>query len=131
MPRWLARLFGNRGEKLAAKYLERAGYRILARQFTCRAGEIDLIALDGGTVVFVEVKSRRSDAAGHPAEAVTEKKQSQMVRAALFYLKRYNLLEQPSRFDVVAIVWPADNAQPEITHYRNAFSPAGQGQFYS
>ncbi len=128
---WLARTFGNRGERLAAKHLRRQGYTIIARQYTNRFGEIDLIARDGEITVFVEVKTRKSDAAGHPAEAVTAHKQRQLTRVALGYLKQQRLLESPARFDVVAILWPDDGSTPSLTHYRNAFAPVGDGQMFA
>lgn len=125
--RWL----GDRGERLAVRFLRRQGFRILHRQYAGKSGEIDLVARDGETIVFVEVKTRKSDAAGHPAEAVTPAKQKQLTKLALAYLKRYNLLEHPARFDVVAILWPDDGGRPEITHYRNAFEAVGTGQMFS
>jgi putative endonuclease len=126
------RLFGDRGERAAARHLRRQGMRILARQHRSRLGEIDLIALDRGTVVFVEVKTRRSDAAGRPEEAVTPAKQRQLTRLALEYLKRRGWLGRRSaRFDVVAVTWPAGRAKPEITHYRNAFEPVGVESMFS
>lgn len=131
MAGWLRKLLGNRGERLAARYLRRLGYRILARQYSNRWGEVDLIALDGSCLVFVEVKTRRSDAAGHPVEAVTYEKQRRLTAAALVWLKRHRLLENPARFDVVAVVWPDGSRTPEITHYRNAFEPVGSGQMFS
>ena len=127
----LARWLGDRGERAAARYLRRQGFKILARQHSNRLGEIDLIALDGDCVVFVEVKTRRSDSAGLPVEAVTPEKQRQLTRLALAWLKQHNLLENRARFDVVAILWPENSREPEITHYRNAFEPVGFGQMYS
>ncbi|MGD9855326.1 MAG: YraN family protein [Planctomycetaceae bacterium] len=126
----LNRLMGNRGERAAARFLRRHGFRILARQSRSRIGEIDLIALDGDTVVFVEVKTRSSHTAGHPSEAVTFSKQRQLTRAALAWLKRRRLLNQRGRFDVVAITW-SDSGPPQIEHYRNAFEPSGSGQMFS
>lgn len=128
---WLTRWLGDRGERAAARYLRRQGFKILARQHSSRLGEIDLIALDGDCVVFVEVKTRRSDAAGHPVEAVTPDKQRQLTRLALAWLKQHNLLEHRARFDIVAILWPEGARHPEIQHYRNAFEPVGFGQMYS
>ena len=96
-----------------------------------RFGEIDLIALDGPTLVFVEVRTRRSLQAGHPAESITTEKQARLTRAALAFLKQKGLLEQPSRFDVVAVTWPEDSRSPRIEHYKNAFEPIGRGQLYS
>jgi putative endonuclease len=131
MPGWIGKLLGNRGERLAARFLRRQGYKILARQYSNRFGEIDLVALDGESIVFVEVKTRRSGSAGHPVEAVTHVKQSKLTRAALAFLKRHRLLERSARFDVVAILWPKGAKHPEIDHYRNAFTPVGFGQMYS
>ncbi len=126
----LNKLLGNRGERAAAKYLKRQGYRILARQSRSRIGEIDLIALDGDTVVFVEVKTRSSHAAGHPSEGVTPAKQKQLTRAALVWLKHRRLLNHRGRFDVIAITW-GDGSSPVIEHYKNAFEPVGTSQMFS
>jgi putative endonuclease len=119
---WLRRLFGNAGEQEAARYLQGKGYEILARQLRNRAGEIDLIARHEGRIVFVEVKTRRSHIAGHPAEAVNRRKQQQLGRAALLWLKQHQLLNAPCRFDVIAITWQAASA-PHIEHYLAAFEP--------
>jgi putative endonuclease len=133
---WLAnrlrpQALGPRGEEAAARHLKRLGYHILARHCRSRLGELDLVAADGRTVVFVEVKTRRSTDAGLPAEAIDQDKQRRLTRAALAYLKAQGLLEHAARFDVVAIVWPVDSRHPEVEHYQNAFSPPGQGQFFS
>ena len=125
------RLLGDRGERKAARFLRRKGYKILARQYSGRLGEIDLIALVEKTVVFVEVKTRRSDTAGLPFEAVTPAKQKKLTNLALVYLKRHGLLEYRARFDVVTVIWPEKAKQPEIEHYQNAFEPVGFGQMYS
>lgn len=131
MRRWWQRLLGSGGERAAARFLKKQGYRIVARGYSSRLGEIDLVALDGDCLVFVEVKTRRSNAAGRPDEAVHLDKQKRLTRAALAYLKRHGLLEHSARFDVVAIVWPPEARRPEITHYKNAFEPTGFGQMYS
>ena len=131
MRNWLTRLFGDRGEREAARYLRRKGYKILARQYRNRLGELDLIALDGTWIVFVEVKTRSSVSAGHPVEAVTPAKQAQLTRLALVYLKEHGLLEHRARFDVVAVTWPKDARQPEIVHYCHAFPAAGEGQMFA
>lgn len=127
----LNRLFGNRGERTAARFLRKQGMKVLHRQYRNRLGEIDLIASDGDAIVFVEVKTRSSREAGDPVEAVTFTKQRQLTKLALAYLKRYGLLEHAARFDVVAILWPDAGGKPEITHYRNAFEPVGSGQMFS
>ena len=131
MRRFWNKLFGDRGERAAAKFLKRQGYRIVQRNYSTPWGEIDLVALDGNTIVFVEVKTRASLIAGRPEEAVTLEKQKTLTRMALSYLKKYKLLECPARFDVVAIIWPDDNSPPEIRHLRNAFEPTGKWQMFS
>jgi putative endonuclease len=121
------RLLGERGEREAARFLRRQGLRVLLRGYRTRSGEIDLIAREGDILVFVEVKARRR---GVPAEAVTAEKQRRITLAALDFLRRYGLLEQRSRFDVVAIVWPDDRRAPQIDHIRNAFEAVGHGQMF-
>lgn len=119
------RELGARGEQLAAAFLQSRGFRIIARSSRDRLGEIDLVALDGRTVVFVEVKTRRSHARGHPADAVDTVKQRRLSRLALAWLKGRGLLEVATRFDVVAITWPVDNETVAIDYYRNAFESSG------
>lgn len=126
-----AKSLGDRGEQVAAQFLTKLGYRIIATRFRTSLGELDLIAQDGDCIVFVEVKTRRSNDAGAPFEAVGRAKQAQLTRLALAYLRRKGLLERPARFDVVSIVWGADAAEPQVTHYRNAFEPSGRGQMFS
>lgn len=122
---------GVRGEWAAAKFLKRLGYKIVARAQRTLLGELDLVAVDGRTVVFVEVKTRESHDAGHPFEAIDEHKQQRMTRAALGYLKRHGLLEYPARFDAVAVTWPAGAKRPIIEHIQNAFEPPSRGQMFS
>jgi putative endonuclease len=131
--RWFApKSLGQRGEDFAARYLKRLGYHIVGRQVDLRVGELDVVAVDGRTVVFVEVKTRTSDAAGAPAEAVDDLRQERMTRAALAYLKSHGLLEYPARFDVIALVWPDGARTPSVEHIQNAFPAAGgRGQFFS
>jgi putative endonuclease len=121
------RLLGDRGEQEAARYLDRQGLRILQRGYRTDLGEVDLVALDGDVVVFVEVKARRQ---GTPAEAVTPEKQRRLTLAALHFLKKHQMLDQRSRFDVVAIIWPDDRNAPEIEHIRDAFEAIGRGQMF-
>ncbi len=121
------RLLGDQGEQAAASYLRRQGLRILRRGYRTDHGEIDLIALEDNVVVFVEVKARRQ---GVPAEAVTPEKQRRLTLAALHFLKKHSLLEQRSRFDVVAIIWPEDQNLPQIEHIRDAFEAVGRGQMF-
>ncbi len=98
-----------------------------ARGYRTRYGEIDLIARDGDTLVFVEVKSRRQ---GVPAEAVTLEKQRRISLAALHFLRKHGLLDVRCRFDVVAIVWPDEHGAPEIEHIPNAFEAVGRWQMF-
>jgi len=114
----LRKLLGREGEDRAAKFLAKRGYRILERNYRTRSGEIDLIALDRGVVVFVEVKTRTSDAFGAPELAVTPQKQQRMLKAALGYMKYKKLHQVPCRFDVVAI---SGAAGPEVELIQNAF----------
>jgi putative endonuclease len=114
----LRKLLGRTGEDRAAKHLAAQGYTILERNYTAPQGELDLIALDNGTLVFVEVKTRTSDAYGAPELAVDRRKQERMVKAALGYLKRKKLHQMPCRFDVVAVSG-ADGDTVQLI--RNAF----------
>jgi putative endonuclease len=110
---------GKTGEDLACRELERRGYAILARRYRRRSGELDIIARDGPTIVFVEVKARESCAFGEPADAVTPLKRRRIVRLALNYLMRHHLAAAPCRFDVVAITF--DAAPPRVELFQNAF----------
>ena len=129
--RWRApRPLGEQGEAVAARFLRRIGYKIVARGHRDRIGEIDLVAVDDRTVVFVEVKTRRGASAGHPAEAVDAEKQRRLSRAALGFLRRHDLLEHAARFDVIAVVWPEKKGQPVIEHFQNAFPAVGSWQMF-
>lgn len=125
------KLFGDRGERAAAKFLKRQGFRIVQRNYSTPWGEIDIVAVDGTTIVFVEVKTRSTVVAGRPEEAVTFDKQKKLTQMALAYLKKHRLLEHPARFDVVAVLWPEDAHEPEIRHIRNAFETVGKWQMFS
>jgi putative endonuclease len=94
---------GREGEELAAAFLRARGYTILARNFRCRAGELDIIALDARTLVFTEVRTRRGWAQGSALESVSVAKQRQVVRVAELFLARHHLHTHPVRFDVVAV----------------------------
>jgi putative endonuclease len=112
------KLLGKEGEDRAARFLSKQGYRILERNYRTRSGEIDLIALHQGMVVFVEVKTRTNDAFGAPELAVTPPKQRRLVNAALGYIKHKKLHQVPCRFDVVAI---SASAEKELELIQNAF----------
>jgi putative endonuclease len=111
---------GRRGEALAAARLEQEGYRILDRNPRGGGGEVDLVADDRGTVVFVEVRSRASIRFGGAAASVTREKQARVSRAALAYLAARGWLERPARFDVVAVEGEAGAERLEVI--RDAFA---------
>lgn len=121
------RTIGERGELAAARFLRQAGLKILTRGYRNRFGEIDIVALDGDTLVFVEVKTRRSHSAGHPAEAVDDRKQQQIVRLANAFCRRHGATGCRCRFDIVAVTWPSDVTEPIIDHIPGAFVAAGIG----
>jgi putative endonuclease len=136
LKRWVAWRFppktlGQRGEAAAARFAKRLGYKIVAQGERGGLGELDLVAVDGKTIVFIEVKTRRSHDRGHPAEAVGREKQRRLTRLALGYLKRHGLLEYPARFDVIAVTWPSDQKRPQIEHIIGAFEPEGRGRMFA
>lgn len=128
---WWRRWFGNRSERAAARFLKRLGYRILARNYSCPQGELDLIALDGSCIVFVEVRSTEQGETTRPALSVDAAKQRRLTDLALHYLQRHRLLGKPARFDVLAVSWPPDQREPEITHHPHAFEAVGRFQMHS
>ena len=122
---------GQRGELAAARFLRSSGYKVVAGGFRRRFGEIDLVAIDDQTLVFVEVKTRASAAAGQPVETVDHRKQQRLVQTALAFMKRRRLLECRARFDIIGIVWPDPSESPRLMHYPSAFESSSFGQFYS
>ena len=117
------RELGRRGEAVAEAFLRARNYTIVARNFRCRAGEIDLVALDGGVVVFVEVRSRRGDRLGTPLESVDGRKQARVARVAEYFCAAHGWLERDARFDVVGIRFDAE--PPAVEHVRAAFGVGG------
>lgn len=115
--------FGDRGEALAAEYLEEQGYRILDRNYRFERSEIDLIAFspdEFAELVFVEVKTRSGLGFGRPEESVSDAKRRHIVRAAQAYLHERRLEKARCRFDVISIVLRADE-QRDIEHFKRAF----------
>ncbi|HJV35714.1 YraN family protein [Geomonas sp.] len=114
---------GEVGESIAATFLTGQGFSIVERNFRCVCGEVDIIAREGRTIVFVEVKCRKNANYGPPQLAVTPFKQRQISKAALVWLSKKRLYDADARFDVVAIVLHQHDL-PEIEHIRNAFELA-------
>lgn len=112
-------VFGKTGEDLACKELERRGYAIVARRYRRRRGELDIVARDGQTLVFVEVKTRHGRLFGEAAEAVTIAKRRRIVALALDYVTRHRVGKCPCRFDVVSVQFDAD--LPVIEVFKSAF----------
>ncbi|MHB8092544.1 MAG: YraN family protein [Syntrophales bacterium] len=113
---------GKRGEELAAVYLAKVGYRIIERNYRCIFGEIDIVAEEGGSIVFIEVKSRRSIAYGDPQLAVGARKQKKISMVALNYIEEKHQHSRNARFDVVAVkILPAGTT---IELIKNAFELA-------
>lgn len=110
---------GDEGEDFTCEYITRMGMKILARNYRFGKEEIDIIARDGKTCVFIEVKARNADLHGMPAEAVTPYKQRAIARTALAYLKTHALLDCSVRFDVAAIY------QGKMDYIKNAFDTTG------
>ena len=120
-----ARRPGLRGEEAAAEHLVRQGLAILARNYRCRGGELDLVARDGdGTIVFVEVKERGSRSHGAGYEAVTAAKRRRLRLAAWHYASRHGVFESASRFDVISVEWEGE--KPRVRWDRGAFGEDGR-----
>lgn len=113
------KLLGELGEQQAASYLQRKGYRILARKFRAKTGEIDIICGERDTVIFVEVKTRRSTIYGFPAEAVNLQKQRKIINTAWCYLTMNRMTSSPLRFDILEVLILKEEVR--INHIKNAF----------
>ena len=115
---------GRLGESLAAEFLVRQRYVIIERNYRKPYGEVDIIAQDGDTVVFVEVKTRKSLGFGSATEAVDVRKQRHISRIAQEYMQSRSLFGSPARFDVIAVQLDSDNRPAAIDHIKNAFDCA-------
>jgi len=124
VPTDIRRTTGSRGEEEAARFLTRSGYAILDKNIRTRAGEIDLVAKEGKTLVFVEVKTRRDAEGDPPQAAVNTRKQNRLGKLALGYLKLKRLRQTPCRFDVVSVIFNDEGGVKAIRHIPNAFSVA-------
>lgn len=114
--------FGKESESVAVRYLKKNGYKIIEQNYRNKLGEIDIIAKDKQTLVFVEVKARRSGFLDHPKWAVTPKKQTKISKVALYYLKTTNQQNVKARFDVVTV--RSSPNKPQIEIIKNAFELA-------
>ncbi len=110
---------GQKGEELALRFLKKNGYRLIERNYTCKMGEVDIVAREKDILAFIEVKTRKTTTFGPPQMAVDQRKQEQLSRVALHYLKEKRLERIKARFDVVAILLSPKG--PEIELIRNAF----------
>lgn len=119
---------GDWGEEQAARYLESKGLRILERNYRCKLGEMDLIAYDGEYIIFIEVKTRTSNAYGFPMEAVGKRKQTKYIQMASAYIKEKGMYGKSFRFDVIEIM-TKEQGKPSINHIPNAFQSTG-GRYY-
>jgi putative endonuclease len=115
----LKQFLGEEGERIAEHYLSTKGYRLVERNYRCPLGELDLIVLDRGVIVFVEVKTRVDQSFGPPLESVHPRKQQKMIKTALWFLSQHKLHNRDARFDVVGISF--GGKEPVVEHIENAF----------
>ena len=118
---------GNKGESLAEDYIKRKGYNIIQRNYRCRLGEIDIIAKDDDTIVFIEVRTKQNENFGTPQDSVTSTKMSKISKTALSFIHEKNLSGFSYRFDFIAITF--SQGKPNIEHIENAFMPNGRYMF--
>ncbi|MGF1633453.1 MAG: YraN family protein [Phycisphaerae bacterium] len=120
---------GQRGEYVAERHLRRSGLRILARNWACPLGEVDLVAREAGVLVFVEVKTRTSEEIRSPESQVNRAKRRNLTNVARFYVRSAGGRGKaagegpPVRFDIVAVILPPDGSRPTVRHHRSAFQP--------
>ncbi|NMA95925.1 MAG: YraN family protein [Clostridiales bacterium] len=119
---------GRYGEQVAKHHLIGGGYRILAENFTCKSGEIDIIAQKGGYIIFVEVKTRRTLSYGYPGQAVDRRKQIRYGKIASTYIRQNRIFNKSYRFDVIEI-YIKDKGSHTINHIENAFTLTNKGYY--
>jgi putative endonuclease len=112
---------GRQGEEAAEHYLKKKGYSVICRNYTCVIGEIDLIALDNGVLVFVEVRSRSSLCYGLAQESISKRKQHKLRQLAWYYLKAEGKTGISCRFDVIAVLFDGIGTIKNLDHITNAF----------
>ena len=129
--RFWKRWFGQRSERAAAKYLRKLGWRIVGVNLHEQLGEIDLLAVDGKTLVVVEVRSTSGTDPHVPAASVNYAKQKKLTEAMLRFFGRNGLLGVSTRFDILALAWPEGQMEPTVLHHKNAFEATGRFQMWS
>lgn len=129
---WWRRWFGRRSERAAARFLRYLGYRVIAANVADPAGELDLIAIDGQTLVVVEVRSTASNDLEATAASVDLRKQRKITEAALRFLSRQRMLGRVAvRFDVLVLSWPPTAPEPVVRHIPHAFEAVGRFQMFN
>jgi putative endonuclease len=122
---------GALGERIAAQYLQQHHYKLVTTNFSTKAGEVDIIAEQGDTFVFIEVKTRQSTAYGQPAQAVTKAKQKRIIKASLAYIQKQQLTDTNMRFDIIEVLYIHDIQQDaNVNHIENAFDASAFRYFY-
>ncbi|MFC1666609.1 YraN family protein [Candidatus Omnitrophota bacterium] len=119
---------GKRGEDLAVSYLKKQGYKIIEKNYKTKQGEIDIIGRHRGCVCFVEVRARNTRRFGLPEDSINRKKQTQIAKVALSYIKRFGLEEENCRFDVVSVE-NVNSISPKLKLLRNAFELVDQYKY--
>jgi len=117
--------FGELGERIAERWLRRTGWRVVQRRFRSGHRDIDLVVEREGTIVFVEVKSRKGDRFGHPVEAVNWRKQKELTKSAQVWIDRHGRAHESYRFDVVGVLMTGDRVR--VRHVEDAFKVARSG----
>lgn len=128
---WWRRWFGSRAERAAERFLKANGLKIITRNWSCALGELDLIARDGQTLVFVEVRSTAGPSTEGPGASVDEEKRRRLSRLALAFIQRHGLGDVAARFDVLLVSWPPGRKEPHIEHHPNAFEVRGKFQLHA
>jgi len=114
---------GRWGERRSERFLRGKGLRTLARNYSCRSGELDLVMVDlDGTLVFVEVRSRADESFGPAEDTITPAKRRRLIRAARYFLAAHQIEDRPLRFDIVTVILAA-SGRPQVRHYEGAFVP--------
>lgn len=129
--RFWKRWFGQRSERAAAKFLRKLGWRIVGTNLNEHLGEIDLLAVDGDTLVVVEVRSTSGSDPHVPAASVNYAKQKKLTQAMLRFFGRHRLLGVNTRFDILALAWPDGQQEPTVLHIKHAFEATGRFQMWS